>query len=216
MLNGSGMGSVARLSRPHADAQAEHLATSHMYMRDLLLFDKDTRLELNMQFAPSEGYVIDREQDAFDLYSTYHDVVPYECLTKEQQQKHYHNGSEVNAAAISDNLTRILAQQGMRPDGIPSHEGFSLVLDGDDAHPMPVHVVNVVNTSYWGMDRYGDTVSPVLLGHRFMWRRLPHMGCQVNHVRTSIKFCYGWPWNATELISHPGRVLETGADNHTT
>jgi len=211
------MASVCRLTVDHADAQKAHLAASHQYMRDLLLFDEDTNLELDMTFIPGEGEVVDGWEDAFGLSNTYHDVVPHECLPYELQSK-FHNGSEYNASLVRDNLLEVLESRGLSPDVPPPREGFTLDVEGKDGqqHSMPVHVVNVVNTSYWWMDRYGDHISPVLLPHRFMWRRLAHMGCQVNHVRTSIKVCYGYPWNATELISHPGRILETGADNHIT
>lgn len=211
------MGSTCHLSREHFDAQQEHLRLTHEYMRDLLLFDVDKEKDLGLHFSPGEGHAVEHETNAFDLMGAYHDVVPFECLSA-VEQVHFHNGSESNAAAISNRLIDILDIEGLRVNVPPSREGFSMLVERPDGteHVMPVHVVNVVNTSYWTIDRYGEEVSPVLLPHRFMWRRLAYMGCQVNHVRTSIKICYGWPWNATELISHPGRILETGADNHVT
>lgn len=211
------MGSTCHLTREHQVAQWEHLGQTHEYMRDLLLFDEDKAKDLGLQYIPSEGHVVEGVTNAFGLFGAYHDVVPYECLTPDEQT-HFHNGSERNASAVSDSLMDILNAEGLHPNVPPAREGFELAVERPDGseHVMPVHVVNVVNTSYWTMDRYGDAPTPVLLPHRFMWRRLAYMGCQVNHVRTSIKICYGWPWNATELISHPGRILETGADNHVT
>ncbi len=211
------MGSTCHLTREHHVAQREHLDRTQEYMRDLLLFDVDKAKDLGLQFTPSEGHVVEDYTNAFDLFGAYHDVIPYECLSTEDQV-HFHNGSERNAAVISHNLIDILDMEGLSVNVPPTGEGFSLAVERPDGteHVMPVHVVNVVNTSYWTMDRYMDEQPTVLLPHRFMWRRLAYMGCHVNHVRTSIKICYGWPWNATELISHPGRILETGADNHVT
>jgi len=212
------MASVACLHRPHQEVQREHMAASHQYMRDMLLFDRDVDLELPHTFVPSEGVVFEDMEDAFGLSSTYHDVIPHECLTPAQQDMGLHHGSELNAARIRADLLDVLKEEGLSEDVPPAREGFILPvtdLEGK-THDMPVHVVNVVNTSYWTMDRYGPAIPPVLLPHRLMWRRLQHMGCQVNHVPTSIKLCYGWPWNASELISHPGRILETGSDNPVT
>jgi TATA-box binding protein (TBP) (component of TFIID and TFIIIB) len=211
------MASVCRLHIDHYDAQKEHLAASHQYMRDLFLFDDDNALELDMIFVPGEGRVVDGVEDAFGLSTTYHDVIPHECLLPELQTQ-FHNGNELNATLARDCLLDILEERGLSVDTPPPREGFALDVEDTHGqeHSMPVHVVNVVNTSYWWMDRYGDHISPVLLPHRFMWRRMSYMGLQVNHVRTSVKACYGYPFNATELISHPGRILETGADNHIT
>lgn len=207
------MASVCYLTIDHATAQRKHLTAANQYMRELFLFDDETELDLNMNFSCAEGTVAEGVDDAFGLFHAYHDIVPFECLTPDQQTQ-FHNGSEYNASLVRDNLLCELDKLALDTETPPPQEKF--VLELDDSEDMPVQVVNVVNTSYWWMDRYNNNHTSTLLGHRFMWRRLTYMGCQVNHVRTSIKICYAWPWNATELISHPGRILETGSDNHIT
>jgi TATA-box binding protein (TBP) (component of TFIID and TFIIIB) len=209
------MRSVCYLTRPHAEVQAEHLAASQRYMRELLLFDDDTTKTLDMRFRPTEGLVDPTHPDPWGLKTAYHDVIPNECLSPDLRPL-YRNGSDYNAAQIRDKLLRVMEEKGLKPDRSPPHEGFVMNLDNDPAHDMQVDVVNVVNTSYWWLDRYGNNNTQIILGHRFMFRRLSHMGCQINHVRTSAKICFAWPLNATKLISHPGRVLETGSNNHLT
>src|SRR6185503_8462601 len=132
------MASVCRLTVDHADAQKAHLAASHQYMRDLLLFDEDTNLELDMTFIPGEGEVVDGWEDAFGLSNTYHDVVPHECLPYELQSK-FHNGSEYNASLVRDNLLEVLESRGLSPDVPPPREGFTLDVEGKDGqqHSMP-------------------------------------------------------------------------------
>ena len=151
--------------------------------------------EFTLTFVPSEGWVKEpshpikredsepnAEEDVFGLFHAYHDVLPRECINAD---KDWQNGYEAQAAFIAEGLSKLLAEHDLRPDEPPPQEGFELNITGPDGeHVMPVHVVNVVNTGYWEMNRYGTNISPVLLPHRFIWRRLPHMGLQVNHVRT--------------------------------
>jgi hypothetical protein len=84
----------------------------------------------------------------------YHDVVPYECLPPEFQGE-FHNGYELQASFIGDSLSKVLAENGMDAHSAPPREGFDLTVENEGTtHNMPVHVVNVVNTSYWEMNRY--------------------------------------------------------------
>ncbi len=86
---------------------------------------------------------------------------------------------------------------------------------GDEARPMEVTVVNMVHSSYCHLPAAAGAgaSAQALVAQTFFWRRLQHLGFQQNFAHTSLKVCYIPPLNASHILFHSGRVLETGANN---
>jgi hypothetical protein len=172
--------------------------------------------------------------DPMGTYRTTHDVVPGEALRQDDPDSPYHNGAERDMARIAKTMARVMAEHGLVAEGgftttKPMHnERFHIPIDDQEGGPsMDVNVVNVVFTSYCAMEkvtpestaRYAlkkarkKNTSNLVMSSVWMWRRLLHLGPQINNIHTSLKICYASPHKASHLIRETMGILETGADN---
>lgn len=225
------MCSVARLAKPHARAQREHVREAYRAYDDLMDFSVPADLppqEYQQQcaaraesrpfrVAPSEGWLLRRcelfSPDPMLTRSTLHDVVPREVLRAEDPTTRDHSGTDRIARLVAANARQRLEEYNLferarQGEENPLHEHF--VVRGN----MPVHVVNIVHTSYCTtrrekVDRDLKTLFPSL----FMWRRLAFLGCQENNTHTSLKISFKPPFKASKLCFSSGRILETGSSN---
>jgi TATA-box binding protein (TBP) (component of TFIID and TFIIIB) len=202
------MATVALLAKETETEQRERLALSQAYMSEFTDFSVDPGSDpeiLRDALPPlnlilNEGAVERNDpywRDPLGLCrATMHDVVP----------------TEAECYVVPNPIPPVEpgVEEALQDAGIlypyPKREQIYVPPD------LEVSVVNLVHTSYSREPVKNPQVTTVL-SHGFMWRRLMHMGCQKNHVYTSVKICYGWPWNTTHLLFPPGRNLSTGSYN---
>jgi len=223
------MCSVARLVKPHAQAQRVHVRESYRAYDSLMDFSIpvdlppadykrqcEARTEARrFRVAPSEGWLSRRcdrlAKDPMLTSSTLHDIVPREVLRAEDASTQDRSGADRIAREVAATVRQRLGEYGLfdraqHGDERPLHEHFVV------RRNMPVHVVNIVHTSYCtvhGIDPAIKTLFPSV----WMWRRLAFLGCQENHTHTSLKISFKPPFKASKLFFATGRVLETGSSN---
>jgi TATA-box binding protein (TBP) (component of TFIID and TFIIIB) len=199
---------------PHGPAQREWLSASERLWREHLAFDIDETpgtplLPLPLAVRPAEGWLPSDVEtwraDPLGTERAYHDVPP-------------DGGRSTDAVmrAVSDRLRAALRAEGYGDTleqlfGTRMCHHFAI---GDEARPMEVTVVNMVHSSYCHLPIPVPAAhSSALVAQTFFWRRLQHLGFQQNFAHTSLKVCYIPPLNASHILFHSGRVLETGANN---
>lgn len=223
------MCSVARLEKPHAKAQREHVRVAYRAYDDLIDFSvpadlppaeyqlqcRERAYDRPFKVLPSEGWLIRRPErfspDPMLTRSTMHDIVPREVLREADPTTRDHSGTAGICRTVATGVRRRLEEYDLfrraNDPECPLHERF-LVRDC-----MPVHVVNIVHTSYCTAPRLEESNVKTLFPSVWMWRRLPFLGCQENHSHTSLKISYKPPFKASELFFATGRILETGSSN---
>jgi TATA-box binding protein (TBP) (component of TFIID and TFIIIB) len=223
------MCSVARLVKPHAQAQREHVRESYRAYDALMDFSVPVDLPPDeykrqcvaradtrpFRVAPSEGWLIRRcglfAEDPMLTSNTLHDVVPREVLRAEDPTTRDRSGTDRIAREVGAGVRQRLEEYDLlkrarQSEERPLHEHFVV------RQNMPVHVVNIVHTSYCTVHG-ADPATKTLFPSVWMWRRLAFLGCQENHTHTSLKISFKPPFKASKLFFSTGRVLETGSSN---
>jgi TATA-box binding protein (TBP) (component of TFIID and TFIIIB) len=222
------------LKTPHYEFQKQHMKDAEAYFYALNDFDDELfhhdgranvgRPQLLHSPEPSEGWLIPEAEDvyydAMGIKYSNHDVISHEELLDEDPNSPYRDGAEREMMTVAKNLRGILS----------AHPKLSSIL----AHPRPVNeqfcvvddmevtVVNIVHTSYatahgippppiTPQARKSRALNKTIIPYTWMWTCLLHLGPQRNHVDTSLKICYPFPFQATGIGFQTGRYLETGA-----
>ncbi len=237
------MASVAKLTRPHWLAQGDHMTRAQYIHQELFDFSAPADLDPEeyqrqshqvplVQVRPLEHRVLHQwehlSKDPTGTQSAWHDVVPREVLLERDPLTTDRSGSDVICREVGALLFEKLNEHGLidRARDAPHllHEHFTV------RDCMPIHVVNLVHTSYLVNGREAivedaptsnkskkkkkTTRGPTTkLVSSFIWRKLAFLGCQENSVHTSQKISFKPPFKVTEILFPPGRVLQTGAFN---
>ena len=213
------MASVARLCVPHEDAQRTHCRLSQEYYEALFAWPVPGQAAPPPSapvIRPHEGWVHanwrELSNDPAGTQSASHDIVPHEVLRAADPSTPHQSGIQAICARISEQLQVQLDEYGLleraRDPTQTLHERFTV------SGCMDVHIVNIVHTTYCGTATATQRKMPKLPS-TWMWRRLAFLGCQENHVHTSLKISYRPPFKAVHLLFSTARVLETGAANET-
>jgi TATA-box binding protein (TBP) (component of TFIID and TFIIIB) len=218
------MASVARLVVEHTVAQRQHVERSRQCWLDMMDFSMaadldpvDFKHEASVPpIRPWERWVLPQanqlSNDPVGTQNASHDVVPREVLLAQDPSSPFRCGTDFICAQVAAHLREQLDAHGLLERAKDPNAVLNESFYVDDERTMRVDVVNIVHTSYCVTPAEQDSKA-IKMPSGMMWRRLSFLGCQENHIYTSLKISYVPPFKSVHLLFPPGRVLETGASN---